>query len=138
MEMPNDDPWAVTREKVRVLLAEDQVLVRTDIADTLRGEGWEVIEVGTADDALAVLARDSDFQVLLTDVHMPGSCGGLELARFVKQNHEHVLVAVMSGQHAVDGDERVYLDVFLPKPVHDLVRKLASLMKGINDQSRNV
>lgn len=57
----------------RVLIAEDEILIRMDIADTLRKQGWEVVEAGTADDALAVLARDQQFEMVLTDVHMPGS-----------------------------------------------------------------
>jgi len=43
----------------RVLIAEDEILIRMDIADTLREQGWEVVETGTADDALAVLARST-------------------------------------------------------------------------------
>lgn len=53
-----------------MLLAEDEILIRMDIADTLRDQGWEIVEAGTADDALAVLARDQQFHLVLTDVRL--------------------------------------------------------------------
>ncbi|WP_338015054.1 response regulator [Endobacterium cereale] len=81
----------------RVLIAEDEILIRMDIADTLREQGWEVVETGTAGDALAVLARDQQFEMVLTDVHMPGAPTGLDLARMVKRSYRHIKVAVMSG-----------------------------------------
>ena len=40
-----------------MLIAEDEILIRLDIVDTLREQGWEVVETGTAEDALAVLVN---------------------------------------------------------------------------------
>lgn len=117
----------------RVLIAEDEILIRLDIADTLREQGWEVVETGTADDALAVLARDRQFEIVLTDVHMPGSHTGLDLARMVKQSYRHIQVAVMSGQHRPSHDDRHLFDLFLQKPVLDLVSALSPLAGNIDD-----
>lgn len=117
----------------RVLIAEDEILIRLDIADTLREQGWEVVETGTADDALAVLARDQQFEIVLTDVHMPGSHTGLDLARIVKQSYRHVKVAVMSGQHRPSDDDRYLFDLFLQKPVSDVLSALSPLAGNIDD-----
>ncbi len=104
----------------RMLLAEDDILSRMNIADALRAEGWEIVEVARADDALVVLSRDQHFQMVLTDVHMPGAHTGLDVAREVKQSHSHIKVAVMSGNHLPSGDDRHLYDVFLQKPIPDI------------------
>jgi CheY-like chemotaxis protein len=117
----------------RVLIAEDEILIRLDIAETLREQGWEVVETGTADDALAVLARDRQFEMVLTDFHMPGAHTGLDLARMVKQSYRHIKVAIMSGRHRPSDDERHLFDLFLQKPVHDIVRALSPLAGNIDD-----
>lgn len=46
---------------VRLLLVEDELFIRMDLADAFRDHGWDVVEVGTADDAIALLARDCNF-----------------------------------------------------------------------------
>jgi len=115
------------------LIAEDEILIRMDIADTLREQGWEIVETGTADDALAVLARDQQFEMILTDVHMPGTHTGLDLARLVKQHYLHIKVAVMSGQHRPSDDDRYLFDLFLQKPIPNIVRALSRLAGNIDD-----
>ena len=104
-----------------------------DIADTLREQGWEVVETETAEDALAVLARDQQFEMVLTDVHMPGSHTGLDLARMGRQSYRHIEVAVMSGQHQPSDDGRHLFDLFLQKPVLDIVSALAPLAGNLDD-----
>jgi CheY-like chemotaxis protein len=116
----------------RALLVEDDVLIRMDMADTLRANGWEVVEVGTADDAIRVLIRDTDFELLLTDVHMPGTTNGLELARLAKA-HPHIKVAVMSGEHLPSASDEKPFDMFLAKPVGDLMKKLSPLLSRPHD-----
>jgi CheY-like chemotaxis protein len=130
------DKWNLTQaspSRRRVLIAEDEILIRMDIADTLRAQGWEVVETGTADDAFAVLARDQQFEMVLTDVHMPGGHTGLDLARMVKQSYRHIKVAVMSGQHRPSDDDRHLFDLFLQKPVLDIMSALSLLTGNIDD-----
>jgi CheY-like chemotaxis protein len=118
---------------MRALVAEDDILIRIDVAETLRYQGWEVVEVGTADDAMSVLARDPHFQLLLTDVHMPGVHNGLDLAKHVKDRHPHIKIALMSGQHLPSPGERQPYDLFLSKPITDLLSDLLPLMSHQHD-----
>ncbi|TWB08234.1 response regulator receiver domain-containing protein [Rhizobium sp. ERR 1071] len=108
-----------------MLVAEDDVLIRMDIAQTLRDQGWQVVEAGKVGDALGVLQRDPDFDLLLTDVHMPGDQTGLDLAKLVKDRYNHIKVVVMSGQHRPDFADAIPFDLFLPKPILNLVRELS-------------
>lgn len=64
---------------MRILLAEDQAMVRGALAALLSLEGdFEIIQAKDGNEALALLKRDS-FDLLLTDIEMP-SYTGLELA----------------------------------------------------------
>jgi CheY-like chemotaxis protein len=82
-----------------VLVAEDQIFVRGTAADALKDLGYEVIEVGSADEALAVLAeRNRDIRVLFTDITMPGSINGLILAHNVRRNWPWIGLLITSGK----------------------------------------
>jgi CheY-like chemotaxis protein len=82
-----------------VLVAEDQIFVRGAAADELNDRGYEVIEVGSATDALAVLAeRSQDIRVLFIDVSMPGSINGLALAHTVRQRWPWIGLLATSGK----------------------------------------
>lgn len=106
-----------------VLLVEDEVLIRMDIADSLRGRGFDVVEVGTAVDALNVL-RAGAFDIVLTDVHMPGGVTGIELARYIKHNLPGVVVIVMSGRYRPHEEEAELFDAFVTKPFSDIATVL--------------
>lgn len=112
----------------RALVVEDEILIRMDIAEELRRIGWDVVEVCSADDAIDVLTRDHNFQLLLTDVHMPGTHDGLDLARLAKSQFRAIKVAVMSGHHAPNASEQEFFDVFLSKPVASLRQQLSPLL----------
>lgn len=117
----------------RALLVEDEILTRLDLAETFREAGWEVVEARSAEEAIAVLERDCDFNILLTDVHMTGPLNGLDLARFSKDRCPHIKVAVMSGLHRPDADERAGFDLFLSKPIFNLMEELLPLHLNADD-----
>ena len=118
----------------RALIAEDDVLIRMDLAQTLRDAGWQVIEAGSADEALNVLARDPQFHLLITDVHMPGTHSGLDLAKRAKESHCHMKVVVTSGEYRPDTADPLSFDLFLPKPVRNLLEELTPLLSSLNDR----
>jgi two-component system, response regulator PdtaR len=66
---------------------------------------YPAAEARSAEDAIAILERDCNFQILLTDVHMTGPLNGLDLARFSKGRCPHIKVAVMCGLHRPNADE---------------------------------
>jgi CheY-like chemotaxis protein len=69
----------------RVLLVEDELLVREVAAEDLGEAGFEVTPASDGDEALAILRDNSEFDLLFTDIRMPGSTDGWELAREAKQ-----------------------------------------------------
>ena len=70
-----------------ILLVEDEILVRTVIADYLRTCGYKVIEAAGADEAILVLMRpDIGVEIVFSDVEMPGSMDGFGLSHWVRAN----------------------------------------------------
>lgn len=70
-----------------ILLVENDVLVRMAISDFLRSCGYRVVEAGTAEEALALVAHAGiRIDVVLSDVEMPGSLDGFGLATWIRKN----------------------------------------------------
>ena len=64
----------------RILVVEDEALVRMGIRHSLEGIGHEVLEASSAEDALRLLREiDSPVQLLIADLFLPGHSGS-ELA----------------------------------------------------------
>jgi DNA-binding NtrC family response regulator len=84
-----------------VLVVEDEVLIRLDLSDHLRDFGYEVIEAGNADEALECLAATA-IDVVVTDVRMPGSMDGIQLAHLLHDERPHIGVIVVSGHADAD------------------------------------
>jgi two-component system, response regulator PdtaR len=109
-------PTATADTQSVVLLVEDDSLVRMLGADVLEDAGFEVIEAADADQGIALLKRHHDVRVLWTDVDMPGSLNGFELARFVSQGWPDVAVVVTSGKLTPGPGDLPRRGAFIPKP----------------------
>ncbi|MBO9187978.1 PAS domain-containing protein [Rhizobium sp. L80/93] len=64
--------------QLTVLLVEDDALIRMNTSEILQDAGYIVVEAGSAEEAMAAL-ETVPFDVLVTDVNLPGA-SGLELA----------------------------------------------------------
>ena len=69
----------------RVLVVEDEVLVREMALEDLAEIGFEPTAASDGDEALAILRDDASFDLLFTDIRMPGATDGWELARQARQ-----------------------------------------------------
>jgi len=103
-----------------VLFVEDEYLVRVTIAEELRDAGYEVVEAGNAAEAMRVLEAPSQrVDVLLTDVQMPGTLNGLQLARWSREHRPDVVVSIWSGAAWAVQEARTLIqpDLVFAKPV---------------------
>lgn len=101
---------------MKVLVVEDEAIIRFAISDDIREGGFDVLEAANADEALQLLACDAEIGVLFTDVDMPGSMDGLDLSEAVHARWPAVRVIVTSGKQVplrgvLPTDSR-----FMPKP----------------------
>src|SRR6266540_3952519 len=97
-----------------VLLVDDERFARTVYSDYLRAAGYEV-EVADGVDA-----AQRQFEVLLTDVILPGSRDGLELLALAKQQDPQLAVIVITALDRVDPAVRAMkagASDYLVKPV---------------------
>jgi two-component system, response regulator PdtaR len=97
-----------------VLIVEDEVLVRAALALELREQGLLVIEASNADDAWTYLTAGGHADLLFTDLQMPGSMNGIELARRVKA--EFPSVAVILGSGNIEPPDLHEFGQFIQKP----------------------
>ena len=121
--------------KKRILLVEDEDVVRSLASSTLQFAGYEVTEACDGADAVEVFTGHSgEFDLVVTDVVMP-KMGGRELMQTVASSHPEMKVLYMSGYIADDElqDEIVKDGVpFLSKPFKpsELTKKVLDVLNG--------
>jgi PAS domain S-box-containing protein len=81
----------------RVLVVEDNDEVRRAVVDMLTGWGYRVVAAENPDVAAAIIERDAAFDLLFTDVVMPGSMSVIELAALAQQKQPQIAVLLTSG-----------------------------------------
>ncbi|MEZ6065210.1 MAG: sigma-54 dependent transcriptional regulator [Planctomycetaceae bacterium] len=111
----------------RVLIVEDEKVIRTTLAEFLSSEGYTVSQAGTVQEALD-LARVTDYQVAVCDVQLPDG-DGIALLKKLQQIHASTFVLIITAyasvEVAIEAFKAGAFD-FLIKPVRfeDLQHKL--------------
>lgn len=114
----------------RIVVVEDETIIRMVIAEAARDSGYLVIEAGDAGAALAYLASGERVDLVFTDIQLPGSIDGLELARQLKRGYPDLKVLLTSGRLVAEAAQSVA--PFIPKPYaieEALVRIAETLMQ---------
>lgn len=81
----------------RVLIVEDEGLLRELAVDEFSDAGYAVEQAANADEALTILNDSAAFDVLFTDVRMPGSLDGWELGRIAGEIQPDIRVIYATG-----------------------------------------
>jgi CheY-like chemotaxis protein len=120
---------AVSERRPVVLVVEDEHLLRQNAVEMVEEAGFAGVAAADADEAIRILQTRSDIRVVFTDIHMPGSMDGLELARVVRRRWSSVALIVTSGRIAVPQTALPIGGSFLHKPyvgdqIAELLRKL--------------
>jgi CheY-like chemotaxis protein len=115
---------------MRILVVEDDPLIRDMAVTALTEEGFDVVEAETAEEALARCAEETA-DVLVTDIELPGDLTGWDVAEQCRQSSPSLPVIYASG-HSGARMRSVPGSSWLPKPygpdqLVDTVRNLASL-----------
>jgi len=110
---------AVSHEKGRILLVDDDDQLRTVTQLLLEKQGFHVEPANNVTDALRLIANQ-DFEVLLSDLHMPDAGDGFTVVSAMRHTHPKALTIVLSGypaiQEAVDAIAKDADEVLL-KPI---------------------
>lgn len=111
-----------------VLLVEDELLVRELASEDLHDAGFDVTAATHGDEALGYLREGRRFDLLFTDIRMPGETDGWQLAREAKQLLPDIRVIYATGLgDAANGLGDGELYVRKPYSLTDLHKALAQL-----------
>jgi CheY-like chemotaxis protein len=95
----------------RIVVVEDEVLTRMVLAEELRDAGYFVVEASNADDAMAYLQSGNQVDLVFSDIQLPGSMDGLELARRLRVERPSLPIILTSSRRSPEG-----VAIFIAKP----------------------
>lgn len=95
-----------TLERPRVLLADDEVLIRDLVQESLEEAGYEVFAVGSGSEALEALDADGEFVAIVTDINFGGPPVGWEVATKARELRTAIAVVYMTGDSAHEWTSR--------------------------------
>jgi len=100
-----DEPLSTTQETqaprlkqaARILVVEDQLEVLTVVVRSLKSAGYEVDAANNGEDADRRFSEQGNYDLLLTDVVMPGRVNGHDLAKLCRQRRPDLPIVFMTG-----------------------------------------
>jgi CheY-like chemotaxis protein len=111
---------------MKVLLVEDEELIRQIVADALEDAGFEVIEAATGEEALS-RCKEHIADVLFTDIRLPGEIDGWDVAEHCRQVDPQMPVVYATG-HSLAEHRPVSGSRFFQKPY-----RTATIIDAIRD-----
>ncbi|RUA25468.1 MAG: response regulator [Actinobacteria bacterium] len=134
-------------DKVRVVIAEDEAIIRLDLKEILTEEGYLVVgDTARGDHALELVAEHEP-DVVILDIKMPG-LDGIETARRIAANHDAavVILTAFSQRELVDRAIEAGALAYLVKPFQrselipavEIARTRHREMRSLTDQYRTL
>lgn len=113
----------------KLLVVDDEPLVRMDLVDMLVTAGYRTLEANCADEAIEILESKPDIRVIFTDIQMPGTMDGLALSHFVRERWPPTIIVICSGNRAPARNDMPSDTAFIAKPFgeNDISRILGNL-----------
>lgn len=123
---------APEQTRARVLVVEDEVLIRLDISEALRAAGFEVIEAESAGNAFSLIEAGNPLDVVFTDIQLPGMLDGLALANMIRATRPFLPLVITSGNAALR-TEASRIGKFVPKPYQmgDVVKLITDIVETV-------
>jgi signal transduction histidine kinase/ActR/RegA family two-component response regulator len=119
----------------QILLVEDDDEVAALVSEMLAELGYEVTRAASAAAALGALADGRSVDLIFSDIMMPGSMNGIELAREIKRRRSDLPVLLTSGYSEAAVHEAEVAGVqILPKPYH--IDELAAALNAAKSNLR--
>ncbi|MEM7364755.1 MAG: ATP-binding protein [Pseudomonadota bacterium] len=116
-----------------VLVVEDETDIRSVLAQQIKQLGYGVVTAVDVDDAKRLVASDQDINIVLSDIVLPGSSSGWDLAKWISNSEGHLRCILMSGysektlapQHVPD-DQPLLMKPFTYEQLRRALSKPAS------------
>ncbi|KRG70409.1 response regulator [Pseudoxanthomonas dokdonensis] len=117
-------------EAIRLLLVEDEELLRMMIGDALADMGFQVATAEDGNQALPMLAEQT-FDVIISDISMPGGVSGITLAEEAARQQPQARFILSSGYARAQLPPIPEGALFLPKPYR--IPQLLALIDGAGE-----
>jgi YesN/AraC family two-component response regulator len=117
--------------ETRILLVDDDQLIRLALADVLQEQGFEVTMAENVPEALKLISSNV-YDVLLSDLHMPGAGDGLTVVSAMRHSNPEAVTMLLSAFPEMDAASRAILlqaDQILVKPMG-----VPALVKAIRER----
>lgn len=122
-------------DMARILIAEDDESMLNFLSLALERAGHETVSAKNGTDALTALEKNDTFDILLTDIVMPG-IDGIELSTRAKEIHPSIEIMLITGfaamamKHAEEAENTNTQMLSKPFHLNDLVEKVEDLLKN--------
>lgn len=102
-----------------VLIVEDSAIIRMGAIDLVVAAGYEALEASSADEAIRILERRDDIDLVFTDVQMPGTMDGVKLSHYIRDRWPPLKLIVASGAAILEESSLPLGSKFFSKPYDD-------------------
>jgi two-component system response regulator AtoC len=86
--------------KTRILVVDDEHLIRWSLEQNLKKQGYDVLTAGTGEDAMR-LVREEQPDLVLLDIQLPGM-SGLEILEKIKEFDEEIIVIMVTAHGGLE------------------------------------
>ena len=101
----------------KILVVEDEPLIRFALVLHLEGHGFHVIEAENGEVGISCLLDTADIAMVFTDICMPGSVDGVKLARWMQEHRPNVPFLITSGEMGAHRElKATFQQQFIEKP----------------------
>ncbi|MPT36792.1 MULTISPECIES: response regulator transcription factor [Flavobacterium] len=108
---------------MRIVLAEDNDILRKSLSFFLESKGYEVDQFSDGKEALEAI-ETNNYDLVLTDINMPGS-SGMEITQYIRQRIQSDIPVIILTSSGVEQTELDSFDIganeFIAKPVSPAV-----------------
>ncbi|MCK5352404.1 response regulator, partial [bacterium] len=121
------------KEKIKVLIADDEEVIRNMLAEHLTDEGFSVAAVPSGEDALEIFRGDPN-HLVVTDIRM-GGMSGVQLLEEIKKLDENALVIMITSHASLDSAVetlRAGAYDYIFKPFEDLNQITEVVKRGMD------
>ena len=134
-------------EKIRVVIAEDEAIIRLDLRETLESAGYEVVaDTGRGDEAVKLVSEYKP-EVVILDIKMPG-VDGIQVAREIGTTEDTavVILTAFSQRELIDEAVDAGALAYLVKPYQqsdlvpaiEIARRRHQEMRELTDQAKTL
>jgi len=129
------------KEAGKILLVEDNEAVRNFVGQALKVKGYTVLEAENGPEALKLMKKNSDFDLLLTDIVLPKGMNGVEIGKQFEKVFPQAGIIYSSGFTAKAIGQKDFLrdgETFLSKPydLEELFEMVSSKLQNKKSKSK--